>query len=908
MRPPVTFPPSEVHQSVIRRFETIVSSAGSSVAIRHVGRHTTYDSLNRAADIVARALTQRWGSNAEPVGLLLEHGERTVSAVLGALKAGKFYVPLDPSYPPDRLSFILKNCESRIVITDRQHASLAQSLAPRDCSVVTLETVEGDGGANPDLAIAPDAIAALFYTSGSTGQPKGVIQTHRLVLHRVMIDTNDPGIRPDDRLALLSSPSYSASLRPLFGALLNGAALCPFNLVDRGLTELAAWLDAERITIYASAPAVFRRLIGTLEAGAVFDSVRVIHLGADRVTTADFELFLRHFSPQCRFVTNLSSNETGQMRRFVAGKTTSVNDGVMPVGYAVPDKEILIVDEARRPLGPNQVGEIAVSSEFLSPGYWQQPALTAAAFRQDPADAKRQIYYTGDLGMLLPDGCLLYKGRKDSRVKIRGIGVELEEIEAALGLHPSIDRSAVAAREERSGQQALVAYIVAKPHVRLTVTDIRRFLSGSLPEYMVPSAVVFLDRLPLTPNGKINRLALPPPDRRRPETDAPYVAPEGRCERDLARVCESIIGVNPIGVRDNFFDLGADSLTLLQLTAQIEADFGRHLPPAVLFTSPTIAQLAPILRAESFPDRWFSLVPVQPSGRRPPFFWVHGACSTAFLARYLAPDQPFFGLEHQSWDGTLARYTEVDTIAASYLNEIRAIRSAGPYFIGGYSFGGIVALEMAQQLTDAGEHVALLALLDPPSLSGDDRGDSSAAESSNASMTDKVRRHMRHLSTLAVKEQLGYISRVIRNRVVNRYGLPVVTSVKALITRASLAMGGRLPVFARDAYIFDVCRDARRRYIARPYAGRVVLFQGIHRRYQSESDWPQMLIGDRETHLVNAEHLQMPHQGYIQLWADTLKGALSRAQAAGQRTAIEVLSHPGGKQRCVPVSLRSQGS
>jgi hypothetical protein len=144
--------------------------------------------------------------------------------------------------------------------------------------------------------------------------------------------------------------------------------------------------------------------------------------------------------------------------------------------------------------------------------------------------------------------------------------------------------------------------------------------------------------------------------------------------------------------------------------------------------------------------------------------------------------------------------------------------------------------------------------------------------------------------------------------VVNRYGLPVVTSVKALITRASLAMGGRLPVFARDAYIFDVCRDARRRYIARPYAGRVVLFQGIHRRYQSESDWPQMLIGDRETHLVNAEHLQMPHQGYIQLWADTLKGALSRAQAAGQRTAIEVLSHPGGKQRCVPVSLRSQGS
>jgi amino acid adenylation domain-containing protein len=881
----VGFPRSEVDQSIISRFETIASSLASSVAIRSRNGQITYDALNRASNRFARVLATRRGTIAEPVGLLLEQDDRTISALMGVLKAGKFYVPLDPSYPPDRLSFILRDCQSRVVVTDRKHLSLAHALAPSECSVIELDDVADDNRTgNPGLSVSPHAVAALFYTSGSTGRPKGVIQTHRLVLHRVMIDTNGLGICPEDRLSLLTSPSYSSSLRHLFGALLNGAAVCPFNLVEQGLTELVAWLRRERISIYASVPAVFRQLIESLDGTQVLDTIRVVHLGGETVTSADFDLYCKHFSSGCKFVTSLSSNETGQVARYFADKTTHMTDRVVPVGYAVDDKEIIVVDEGGRALGPNQVGEITVRSEFLSPGYWGRPDLTAAAFRQDPSDPGKRIYHTGDLGMLSSDGCLIFKGRKDSRVKIRGIRVEIEEIDAALHSHPEIDRSVVVARENEPGQHALVAYIVTRPGVRLSAADIRRFLTLKVPDCMVPSAFVFLDRLPLTPNGKIDTRALPSPDTSRPQVDTQHVAARDAFERELTRICESIIGIQPIGTRDNLFDLGVDSLTLLRITARIAGTFGKHLPPATLFNSPTIADLAAILRSESFPGRWSSLIPVQPLGTRPPFFWVHGDSSTMFLSRVLGPDQPFYGLEHQSQDGTPARYTEVETIAAYYLNEIRTVQSEGPYFLGGYSFGALVGLELAQQLAKQGERVGLLVLLDPPSLAAYQRADSSASavseETDHSSFADWLRRQMQHLSTLTLKEKVGHIISRGMDRAADKLGLwTAARFAKTVIYRAALASSVRLPVLVRSVYIQDIYRSAGRRYAPRHYAQPVLLFKGERRRYRPQSDWEQLLAGDCHVHLVKADHQQLREEKYVHLWADTLKRVLSNAQA-----------------------------
>ena len=457
----------DVEQSITGLFEQVVLRSPRRTALSTSTLTLTYEALNGVANSVAHALLSMKADVAQPVGLLLDQDVRTVHTILGVLKAGRFYTPLDPAYPDDRLSSVLRDCQPGIVITERRYFSRARALAPRGCQVVLLEDLHiGSRCDNPGVPVSPGDLAAVFYTSGSTGRPKGVMQTHRLVLHRVKVDTGAFRISPDDRLSLLSSPGYSVSLRHLFGGLLNGAVVCPFDVARSGLTELGAWLEREKVTIYFSVPAVFRELSDSAAGAEPFRHLRVLHLSGERVTSDDLARYQSLCPPECVFANSLASNETGVFRMLVGGKETQAYEGTVPVGFAVTDKEILILDDNGAPAGPNQVGEIAVRSEFLSPGYWGQPELTAAAFRLDPHAPGKRIYHTGDRGRLLPDGCLLYEGRKDFRVKIRGIRVELGDVEAALRLHPSVDHAVVIAREDSPGDPRLTAYVVFVPRSR----------------------------------------------------------------------------------------------------------------------------------------------------------------------------------------------------------------------------------------------------------------------------------------------------------------------------------------------------------------------------------------------------------------------------------------------------------
>jgi non-ribosomal peptide synthetase component F len=343
----VRFEKSEVEQSITNRFDSIVARAPRSVAVKDSdGSELAYDQLNLAANGVARSLLRLRGPAAEPVALLLGHGSKTISTVLGILKTGKFYVPLDPSYPLERLAFIVGDCPPSILVADSTCWSMAKELAPSGCALVHIDQLhELTDAENPGLTISPDGLAAVFYTSGSTAGPKGVMQDHRAVLHRAMVNTNTFGIHPHDRVSLLSSPSYSVSLRQLFGALLTGASICPFNVAREGLGKCAAWLSRERITVYVSVPTVFRQLISSLDGTEDFTSVRLVELGGEAVTRGDFELYKAHLSASCVFANVLASNEAGVLRIYVADKTTQFGGTTVPLGYEVEDKEILILDD-----------------------------------------------------------------------------------------------------------------------------------------------------------------------------------------------------------------------------------------------------------------------------------------------------------------------------------------------------------------------------------------------------------------------------------------------------------------------------------------------------------------------------------------------------------------------------------
>jgi acyl-coenzyme A synthetase/AMP-(fatty) acid ligase len=451
------------------------------------------------------------------------------------------------------------------------------------------EVDENLSAENPGLAIPPDAVASIFYTSGSTGEPKGVMQNHRSILHRVMVDTNTFHICPEDRLSLLSSPSYSVSLRNLFGALLNGATVHPFDIDEDGLARLADWLIQEEITIYFSVPTVFRHFLESATASRPFSQLRLIYLAGEPVTRRDVELYKAHFSHNCILVNSLASNEAGIMRQYFMDHDVQLTGNIVPAGYAVDDKEILILNDADQLVGEHQVGEIAVKSRYLSPGYWRRAELTGAAFGPDPAGGDGRIYRTGDLGCLLPDGCLVYLGRKGLRVKIRGARVELEEVEAMLGLHPAVREVVIETRTDDSEDSRLVAYIVSDQEQAATTSELRHFLQTKLPEYMIPSAFVFLEALPLSPNGKVDRKALPNPGVYRPALETPFVAPRTPVEAELTKIWAEVLSIPQVGVHDDFWELGGHSLAAMRVISRVADRSLIELPMQTLFEAPTVA-------------------------------------------------------------------------------------------------------------------------------------------------------------------------------------------------------------------------------------------------------------------------------------------------------------------------------
>lgn len=878
------FAVQDIARSIPDRFEKQVAKYRQRVAIKTPDIQLDYHSLNQAANRLARAIVTQHGTKSEPVALLLDNGPGMITAILGTLKAGKMFVALDLTFPKRRLAYMLSDAQAGLIVTSSEHLSLAREIAQMGCEFINVDKMpSGLSAENLNLPILPGVGAYIVYTSGSTGQPKGIVHSHRNLLHNIMNYTNAFHISPDDRLTLLHSSSYSSALVDIFCALLNGAALFPWDVRHQGLVGLADWLVEQAITVFNWAPTPFRYFVETASDVASRLSLRLLVLGSEPVTKRDFELYRKHFPENCLFVNRLGTSESNNFCLYFADRQTVLEGHVVLAGYAVPGKKVLLLDNQGQEVGFDQIGQIAIQSSYLALGYWRKPELTEAVFLPDPDGGNERIYLTGDLGRMRCDGCLEHLGRKDFQVKIRGYRIETAEIETAIAALESV-RDVVVVARDRLGEQRLVAYLVLTGHAPLSGDKLKRLLGETLPDYMVPDTYVTLDELPMTATGKTDRKALPDPDWNTFGTKKHYAPPGNSTEAALAEIWSGLFGGRQIGIHDDFFELGGYSLLAASLFAQIHERFGQRLPLATLLKAPTIAQLTKILTEDDWSPSWSSLVPIQPNGSKPPLFFVHAHGGNVIgyydLAHLLGPDQPFFGLQAQGLNGHDPGFQRFEDMAAHHVQEIRTIQPHGPYFLGGWCYGGNLAKEMAHQLREQGQEVAFLAMIQsthcdyPQYLPGVTR-----VQRLFYRLIDRIRMEISNFREVDSRNKWAHIAQRM-NRA------KIVIQVRGEKAVAALLARFNIKLDHSQAYHLEMLGERHnqlyRNYKPRPYLGPVTLFRAEKQRLGIRDDstlgWESLIVGKLEICELPGYHIGLLSQPRVRISAQRIEAALEKAQ------------------------------
>ncbi len=704
------FDQTAIEQTIINRFEQIVQKYGEWVAVTAGEQRLTYDTFNRLANRLAHAILATDDAEPLPVALLLDHDAPIIGALLGILKAGRAYVALDPGHPPARLKHILADLQPALIVTNDKNLAAARALTG-ETALLNLDQLDSSlPTGNPDRPLSAETLAGIFYTSGSTGRPKGVQRNHRHILHRVWLETNDYHITAADNISLLYACSFGASVADIFIALLNGATLCLYDVKSAGLTRLTGWLIEEAITFFHLPAELMRQYLDTLPPNTTFPHIRQI-TPSGRLYKRDVERLWRHLPDNAHIIQRLASTETSMVTRLIIDRETVIDSDIVPVGYPLPGKKVILIDEQGQPVGVNDIGQITIKSRYLTPGYWRRPDLTEARFRSVNGNGER-LYQMGDLGRFRPDGCLEFLGRADFQVKIRGYRIDLGEVEAALYNLAEVKAGAVVAHDAPAGDKQLVAYVVPAT-ANVTAGALRTALAENMPAYMLPAHFVLLAQLPLTANGKIDRRALPAPDQTTSDPIRPYVPPRTPLEENLTQLWAEVLGLERVGLEDNFFELGGHSISALRLLAQVEALTGHKLVLTDLIQAPSVTQLIAHLRHE-VPASTTALIPLRTSGSKPPLFCVPGNLGNVYvdlghLNRCLGPAQPLYGLQDSA-----DHPARIETLAARYVAEIQTVQPHGPYRLGGICSGGVIAFEMAQQLQTQGEKVTLLAMIESP--------------------------------------------------------------------------------------------------------------------------------------------------------------------------------------------------
>jgi len=869
------------HLCIHQLFEAQVEQTPNAIAVSLEDRQLTYEELNRRANQLAHHLRSLGVGPEVLVGSCLEHSPENIIALMSILKAGGVYVPLDPTYPNERLRYMLEDACISVLVTQER---LVQRLPHDTPTIVCLDSdwnaVAREGSDNPIIAVTDGNLAYVIYTSGSTGWPKGVSVSPASIARHCCDIRKYYGLDSSDRVLQCSSMSVDLSLEQIVPTLIAGATLVLARVNAWQMTEFERKVGELGLTIVNLPTPYWEALAwepSENPAQAARILPRLVVVGGDVMSPDALARWqespmrgvrlINAYGPTEATITANAFEITPRLGEIAA------NQGI-PIGRPLANREIYILDRYGNPVSVGVPGEVHIGGAGLARGYLNRPDLTAEkfipnAFGQEPGG---RLYRTGDIARYRLDGNVEFLGRLDHQVKIRGFRIELGEIEAALGQYPGVREAVVLAREETPGERRLVAYVVTEKESSVAIEDLRRFLKQKLPEYMMPAALLTLESMPLMPNGKIDRKALPASAPTRREVEKTFVAPRDALEAELIGLWEEVLNVRPIGVTDNFFELGGHSLTAVRLFGLIENRLGKRLPLAAVFQGATIEHLATIFRAHVESGGPSCLVAIQPNGGKPPLFLVHPAGGHVFpyvhLAKCLGFDQPCYGLQAKGLEQGQEPHTRIEDMATHYINALRTVQSAGPYHLGGWSMGGVIAFEMAQQLHAQGQEVDFLALLDARVPSSDD---SFEGENFEASLLADFIRYFglslepRELAVEAPSDEL--LSRVLEHA--KAAGL-VPSDVDAAQARPFV----------------ELCKAdfrATRNYAMHRYPGRVMLFKAAQELAVPAADptlgWSTWAAGGVDVHVVSGNHATMVYSPHVESLAEAIKTCLSQTQS-----------------------------
>jgi amino acid adenylation domain-containing protein len=712
-------------------FDAQVARSPESIALICEEERLTYSDLAGRVNQLACHLQQLGVKPETLVGVCMNRSLDMVIAILSILKAGGAYVPLDPSYPEERLSFILEDAQVKIVITQSE---LLGMFAKQEIKTICLdqdwEIIVSQPTEVIMKAVTPGNLAYVIYTSGSTGKPKGVMITHSSLFHFVHNAGSALDVTQNDVYLQTASIAYALSVRQLMIPLTYGATVVIASAAEvRDPLMLFELIKRQHVTLMDVVPSFWRSCIQRLSELPPSDAKDLLNNSLRRIVSIgealsyelphDWEICLSH---KATLVNIFGQTETtGVVATYPIPRGSQRSSKLVPIGRSIADTKLYILDPQLKPVQEGEQGELCVSSPCLASGYLNRPDLTAQKFIANPFNdgLSTCLYRTGDMAQMREDGNIEFLGRGDYQVKIRGQRLELGEVETIIREHAAVKECVVTARGDQPDEKYLAAYIVLVAGQTLEISELRDFVGNRAPNFMIPSTFMFMDSIPLTPNGKIDRLALPDPlavsSNKQTSRDLSK-EPNNHIEHVIAGIWKDLMKLDYVGIHDNFFDLGGHSLTVVRLFSRLEQEFGIRLPAMTILRAPTIAELAEQLKNSQTASEPQALIPIQPRGKRSPFFCVHGVAGGLLgyrdLIMALGDDQPFYGLQAIGHESHQASDLSIEAMASRYIDAMRSFQPNGPYRIGGYCFGGVVAYEMACQLEKKGEHVSLLAIFE----------------------------------------------------------------------------------------------------------------------------------------------------------------------------------------------------
>jgi surfactin family lipopeptide synthetase A len=863
------YPPAFVHE----QFEAQVAKTPEAIAVACGDTQLSYAEVDARANRLAHYLRDRGVDAKTMVGICIERSVEMIVGILGVLKSGGAYVPLDPSYPSERLQFMLSDSGARVLLT-QSHLTDLQTGAT--CKVVNLDAdwpaIASHPASAPEVAPAPESPAYVIYTSGSTGGPKGV-----LVSHRNLAQSNyarlDYYSEPLSSYLLLSSFAFDSSVAVIFHALCSGATLVvPGKEFNWQSDQIATLVKTHQVSHMLCIPALYAELLENARPSDLA-SLRSVIVAGEACPTRLVESHYQLLSDTSLFNEYGPSEATVWSTVYACEPDSGATS--VPIGRPIPNAQLYLLDRNLQPVPIGVPGELFIGGDGVALGYLNRLDLTNERFLPDPFRLKgARMYRTGDLVRYLADGNVEFLGRVDQQVKIRGLRIELGEIEGALVEHPDVKEAAVVT-EGTQFDLRLVAYVAARQEFSTSAAELRAFLKARVPGYMVPSVFVFVASLPRTPNGKLDRNALPAQaNTDDPENSGPVV-PRNATEKKLAKIWSEVFETEVADVGQDFFELGGHSLLAASLLDRIEREFGHPLSLAFVFQAPTIELMAEVLRRPDESLRSRAIIPIQPKGSRPPLFWIRGGPRFRLLAQKLGPDQPFLGLDLPFWDATrLTAPYRVEDIAAYLVKAMREVQPRGPYALGGLCVNAVLAYEVAQQLKQQGEEIALLAMFDAHNQAFYKN------PLKDGRYSGRIKYHLSNLFHSDVKESSAYMLDLL-----DEARRKIERSVWQLSSNSGKSASG-----GRPHNTDFVVHPAFHRYEPKPFQGRIALFQS--------SDWPSGpyfdfklgwtdLVGDGlEFYRIPGDHPSMFVEPNVTLVASKLSSYLGAARVPRREVSV----------------------